>query len=142
MFRLSVIRASALAISLPVLLTLGCSEPDVKRYHVSGRISWNGEPLKAGYILFDPDAKKGNKGPQGLAIIADGQFDTRTKGGRGVSPGDQILDVSGYDGRNATEDNPLGKLVFLGYKKSESINEERSDLNIEIPKDAVIIPAN
>jgi hypothetical protein len=125
---------------LLLCLALGCSEPGVKRYDVAGQVSWNGEPLKAGYILFDPDAKKGNTGPQGLAIIANGRFDTRAKGGRGVSPGDQILDVSGYDGANATEDNPLGKLVFLGYKKSESINQNNFDLNIQIPKDAVIIP--
>lgn len=130
------------AIGSALCLLLGCGEPAAQRYHVSGRITWDGQPLKAGYITFNPDSTKGNTGPQGIALIADGVFDTRLKGGRGVSPGDQILDVSGYDGMNTTEDSPLGRLVFVGYKRAESINNDNFNLDIEIPKNAVIIPKN
>jgi hypothetical protein len=129
-------------LSLTLVLALGCGEPSsVNRYDVAGHITWNGQPLKAGYVTFNPDSTKGNSGPQGIAMIADGKFDTRLEGGRGASPGAQILDVSGYDGKNTSEDNPLGRLVFVGYKRSETFDKDIFDLSIEIPKDAVIVPS-
>jgi hypothetical protein len=121
-------------------IALGCNKSTVKRCDVAGTVTWNGQAIKSGYITFNPDGKKGNRGPQGFAIIKNGKFDTRFTGGRGVSPGAQVMEVSGYDGGNATDS--LGKLLFTDYKKYEMFDKENLEFNFDIPKGEVVIPVN
>src|SRR5204862_378695 len=59
------------------LAAVGCGE---SRVEVSGEVTFDGKPVPAGRIYFNPDFTKGNDGPQGYADIKDGKFDTRNKG--------------------------------------------------------------
>src|SRR5262245_21835714 len=84
----------------------GCSGASL--YDVKGTVNWNGDPIPAGVIWFEPDVAKGNiNGPQGYAQIKDGKFDTR-QNGRGVRPGLYTIRVEAFDGKPANE-LPLGK---------------------------------
>ena len=56
------------------------------RYRVSGEVKVAGQSVPYGEILFTPDSSKGNSGPQGIAIIQQGKYDTagsRSTGRRG-----------------------------------------------------------
>ena len=54
-------------------LLVGCGDGGLKRYRVSGDVSFQGKPVPAGSIIFTPDTAKGNAGPQGTANIIDGR---------------------------------------------------------------------
>ena len=55
----------------------GCGRPSgPRRYRVSGTVRCDGRPIPVGEILFTPDGTHGHRGPQGLATIRDGRFDT------------------------------------------------------------------
>lgn len=62
-------------LSLVVFSTLslcGCSDPDVPRGSVEGKVSFNGTAVEQGTISFIPTA--GTKGPATYATIKDGHY--------------------------------------------------------------------
>src|SRR5262249_41814191 len=74
---------------------LGCSsEAEPTRYRVSGEITFDGKPVPHGEVLFTPDSGKGNSGPQGIAIIKDGKYDTAGSRAPGVAGGPTIVHVA------------------------------------------------
>ncbi len=112
---------------------IGCrnEEPDCTAVH--GSITFQGKPVPAGTIVFEPDASRGNQGPSGFANITDGQYDTRD-GGKGVRPGAVVVWVSGFDGVNRTNtDSGLGKPLCSMYKTSGQITAPTTSLDVEIP---------
>ncbi len=107
-------KLSAVAVAMLCLVQLGCGDGGTKRYQVSGRITFDGEPVPAGSISFDPDSSQGNRGPGGYAVIEDGRYHTLAD--RGVVGGPHQVRVSGYDGVAYEVDGegiiPQGKLLF------------------------------
>jgi hypothetical protein len=92
-------RVSPLAAGLvSVLLAGGCSKDSgPKAYRVSGEAKFDGKPIPYGEVLFTPDGGFGNSGPQGIATIRDGKFDTASEGGKGVAGGPTVVRVTGLD---------------------------------------------
>ncbi|WP_207396765.1 hypothetical protein [Bremerella alba] len=80
-------------------LCVGCSGGDgTARNRVSGTVTLDGQPIPNGMITFEPDFNKGHTGPQGIARIRDGRFDTNTEGGRGIIGGPHRVRIEGYRG--------------------------------------------
>jgi prepilin-type N-terminal cleavage/methylation domain-containing protein len=76
----------------------GCGRPSgQRRYRVRGTVVCDGRPIPAGEILFTPDGARGHRGPQGLATIRDGRFDTAGTRAPGVAGGPTIVRVTGFD---------------------------------------------
>jgi hypothetical protein len=73
----------------------GCGSAD-KTYDLSGTVTFQGKPVPAGSILFEPAA--GNKGPSGYAKIKDGRYDTRDPDCRGIIGGPHLVQIRGLDG--------------------------------------------
>jgi hypothetical protein len=74
----------------------GCNQqlgPPLHR--VAGRGLYGGRPIVSGQVLFTPDGRRGNKGPQGLATIVEGRIDTRGTRAPGIAGGPMIVQVSG-----------------------------------------------
>ena len=117
---------------------IGCSKSTgPNRVHVSGDISWKGTPVPSGYVTFTPDVKKGTSGPQGLAWIKDGKFDTRTEKGRPVVRGSQIASIYGYDGANPSEVHPWGSQLFSQHQQEVTIGDQESvEVTFTIPDSA------
>lgn len=126
----------ALLFLLTALLAVGCRENEPQRFAVSGRIAWNGAPVPAGTITFTPNASKGSSGPQGVASIHAGQYDTRTAGGRGAIGGQQIITISGFDGGPPQEAMPLGKRLFPQYQIEAELPKEATVLDLNLPRPA------
>jgi|GEM_PF-194924 len=112
------------------LLAVGCSGPTM--YSVSGSVSFDGKPLPAGVIFFDPDVSKSNDGPQGYAIIKNGRYDTAAPGGKGVVGGAYIARIEGFDG-SPGEELPLGKPLFTDFQKAIELPKAKSTQNFDIP---------
>src|SRR5688500_10675673 len=86
--------ALALAGVLAAGVLSGCSRGE-PRYDVSGAATIEGDPIPFGEVILTPDASQGNAGPQGIAPIQDGKYDTRLPGGKGTAGGPTILRVNG-----------------------------------------------
>jgi hypothetical protein len=87
-----------LAVTLAVGALAGCSDAGPKRYRLSGKVTLGGEPIPYGEIVFTPDATKKNSGPQGIAPIRDGKYDTAAADGMGLAGGPTIARVNGMTG--------------------------------------------
>jgi hypothetical protein len=98
------------------VLALGCARGP-QTYHVSGQVTFQGQPLPRGVIFFDPDPKRQNTGPQGYAYIKDGRFDTSQEDGRGVVGGAYIARIDGFDGKPGAE-LPFGSVLFTQFQQS------------------------
>jgi hypothetical protein len=101
------VRQAAIAAGLVGAAVSGCTRAD-GRVDVTGQVRWEGRPVPAGRILFTPETEQSN-GRQGMAVIEQGRFTTRTGDGRGVIPGDYVAAVHLYDGGSPTEESPLGQ---------------------------------
>ncbi len=126
-------RLSLLALlCLTFTLLLGCDSGGRPTYPVSGKVTWKGQPVPKGLIYFDPDVHQANDGPQGFALIVNGQYDTRSDG-RNVIEGPHIVRVEGYDGQEGSE-LPLGRLIFSEYAFNHELPAKQSTLDIDVPE--------
>ncbi|QDU31205.1 hypothetical protein ETAA8_63580 [Anatilimnocola aggregata] len=97
-------------------------------YKLSGAITFDGQPIPKGMIVFTPDSSKGNSGPQGVAMITDGKYDTSTANGSGVGSGPTIVRVMGEGGAES-------KLI-CEYEYSVDLPPQDSELPISVPATA------
>jgi hypothetical protein len=121
-------------VSLLALSLAACSGKTSNRFDLWGTVTFNGRPVPAGLIVINPDLSKGNDGPQGLAEIRDGRFDTRPLA-KGAPSGPVILMIDGFDGPMQGE-SPTAKPLFTGYKLSMDLPREPTERHIEIPASA------
>ena len=87
-------RATPLALMVTALGLVGCgsSTPPVK---VSGRVSWNGQPLTSGLVVFAPDSERGQRGILAMGTVnPDGTYELATEAGEGLAPGAYRVTVS------------------------------------------------
>jgi hypothetical protein len=123
---------ASLAIFLGAVAIAGCGRDQDKLYDVSGTVTYDGQPVPKGLIFFDPDVTKGGTGPQGLANIWNGKFNTADKG-KGVRGGAYVVRVNGFDGKEAPE-APFGKFLFPEHTEPQDLPKAKSELNVTIEK--------
>lgn len=90
-------RFACLVVGLIAVVAGGCGPKDKRiRNRVTGAITHGGQPVMSGEIMFLPDDSKQNRGPQGLAIIKDGRYDTKGSRAPGVDGGAMVIEITGY----------------------------------------------
>ena len=111
----------------------GCGDKGPARLRVSGKVNFDGKPVPAGQIVFEPDAAAGNNGPAGFAEITDGQYDTK-KAGTGTVGGPHHVRITGLDGKPAgtATVNPL----FNTYETKVDLGKSESTQDFEVPASA------
>jgi hypothetical protein len=124
-----------LAIALLVALGIpGCGGPDgPPRYPVEGTVTYQGEPVPVGRIVFEPDDSKGIRGPAASATIDEGRFETRP--GKGAVGGPHRVRIQGYEGGGSGE-APMGPLLFSEHRTTVDLPEEASTHDFEVPASA------
>ena len=118
-------------------LLAGCGGSGPTRYHVSGTVTFNGQPVPAGSIVFEPDTTAGNTGPQGRADISDGKFDTQA-GGRGTVGGAHLARISGHEKRAGNVADEIGEKppLFSDYLVKVDLPKQNSKQDFQVPADA------
>jgi hypothetical protein len=116
-----------------LLLLAGCSPSGPQRYDHWGTITYKDKPIPAGILYFDPDLAAPNDGPQGLAIIKDGKYDTRLRPESGPGSGKYLIRVDAADGIAAPE-APVGKMIFTSQVLIKiDLPAEATEVNVVIP---------
>jgi len=119
--------AFAMLALLPIV-TSGCGSSGPDRFEYSGTVTYGGEPVPGGRILFTPNA--GNRGVASVAEIVDGKYLTRAN--KGAIGGPHEVTIFATDGTTATEqhDNTL----FSGYTDSVDLPPGGGTIDIDVPK--------
>lgn len=123
---------SGTAINARLLLTvcltvvvLGCSgQQGPPRYTISGKVTYDGQPVQEGKIVFTPSS-----GPGSVADIVSGRYSTRAD--KGAVTGSQQVTICGTDGTQATatHDNTL----FENYTTTIDVPEGDATFDFDIP---------
>lgn len=89
-----------------------------------------------GLVTFSPDSSQGNSGPQGIARVRDGKFDTRSEGGKAPVAGPQVVLVRGADGQAYEDDAGIehadGKPLFAPWTTTVDIREEQLTFDLQV----------
>jgi hypothetical protein len=124
--------------ALLICLALGCGGGGGTS-HVSGKITFMGNPVPAGKIYFVPDASKGNSGPTGYADIKNGEYDTSDAGCKAPVVGPVIIAIEGIDTSappDKSEPDVTAKLLFTGYEEPYDVPKSSTTKNIDVPASA------
>ena len=118
-----------------LLLLAGCGRASgPARYEISGKVTYAGQPVPTGSILFVPDKSKGNDGPGVSADIQEGFFRTRPKDG--TIGGPHIANIHGFDGKSykvGPLNNPLGRPFFSNIQIAVDLPKQASTHDFVIP---------
>ncbi len=125
------IRCSVFAIALTATVA-GCGGSDRQLYHVSGTVSFNGQPVPAGSIFFEPDVAAGNDGTQGFSEIKNGRFDT-SDSEKGITGGAYQVRIRGFTPPAGGEP---AKVLFKDYRQSIQLPTANSQQTITVPPEA------
>lgn len=110
-----------------------------ERFAVSGTVTFKGESVPSGTIFFEPNAAKGNNGPQGFAKIVDGRYDTR-ESGKGTVGGPHQVRI---EGAQQTEQGQPPRPLFQDYRTDIDLPRDDATHDFEVPAAAgknVVIP--
>lgn len=111
-----------------LFLCAGCGGNN--RQGMTGRVTYDGQPLTYGQIQFDPDTSKGHSGPQGAGEIRDGQY--RTNPNYGPTPGPHVVRITGWN--TSPDQGMLGPPVVSEYEMRVEIPGSGGTLDFEIPR--------
>jgi hypothetical protein len=114
-----------LAAGLLLTVAHGCGRRGTERFRVSGTVTHAGKPVQLGRVVFEPDAARGNDGPQGFAPIENGRFDTAGPHCKGSIGGPMRLRIDGFEMTGGEDAAASGKLLFPAYE--EAIDLPRAD---------------
>ncbi|MCA9192146.1 MAG: hypothetical protein KDB03_10300 [Planctomycetales bacterium] len=104
---------------------------------MTGTVTYKGQPIPEGMLVFEPDSSQGNEGAPGSCKILDGKYDTRS--GRGVIGGPHKITISGMNGKieNQQEGGSveirLPTPLFKPYTVLQDLPKQDSNLDFEVP---------
>lgn len=111
---------------LVLFVVVGCSGQDgPRRYHLSGTVTHDGQPVQEGSISFFPQEQAGVA--VGFATIVNGKYDTKV-GGRGHIGGPHEIQI------NAEATEGARRRPFASYLTEESLPEENTTKDFIVPK--------
>jgi hypothetical protein len=122
-----------------LLVPAGCSRPQAgpPRFAVRGQVTFDGKPVPAGRIAFEPDTVAGNVGPAGYGNIVAGLFTTYS--GMGAVGGPHVVRISGFDGI-ASGEMVEGKELFPEYTTTVELPAKAATIDFEVPRTAAAKP--
>lgn len=112
-------------------LLAGCGGPaGPARYDVEGVVTYDGKPVPAGRVVFEPDSAKGNQGPACYADIEDGKY--ASPSGKGTVGGPHVVRINGSNGVPHDE-SPLGTALFPEYRTNVDLPKETATHDFDVP---------
>ena len=106
-------------------------------YEISGSVTFAGQPVPAGRIVFEPDEAQGATGMASIADIANGSYRTRPR--RGFGGGPCRVTIYGTDGTVPTEEKDTS--LFRPWQTTIDLPREACRRDFDVPADAARQPA-
>ena len=119
---------------LVIMLVTGCSK-EPKLVQLSGKVTFKGNPVPAGYITLTPDVASGTLGQTIGFQIDNGAYDSSKETPPGVSPGVYKVMIAGFDGKKI----PMfgqGKQIFNPIEQQLKVTEGTNTQDFTIPESA------
>jgi hypothetical protein len=117
------------------LTVAGCGKQGATRYDLTGKATFQGQPIPKGYMIFAPDRDNGNSGPGSHAGILNGRYETIP--GRGVIGGPHVVSIVGTDGVPFDQGdgvmNPMGRPLFPEYQARADLPKQSSTYDFDVP---------
>ena len=122
---------SALRLSLIlVVIVCGCTAKP-KLAQLSGKVTFKGQPVPAGFISFTPDI---GKGEIRVLQIKEGAYDSASQVPPGIPAGHYMLRISGFDGVRIPRYGQ-GKQIFNEWTEIDfTIPDGASTKDFEVPE--------
>jgi hypothetical protein len=118
-------------VALIVLVIFAGCTPKPKMAQLSGKVTFKGQPVPAGFISFTPDI---GKGEIRVLQIKDGVYDSAQQTPPGMPPGHYMLRISGFDGVKIPRWGQ-GKQIFNEWIDIDfTIPEGMSTKDFEVPE--------
>jgi hypothetical protein len=115
------------------LAATGCGPSGPKLVPLSGSVTFKGEPVPAGYVIFTPPAGGGNVRS---IPIRNGRYDTAEMvGERGVHPGPNAVRITGYNGKKERF-YADGKQIFNPVDEQYTVPDAGGTKDFVIPDSA------
>jgi len=116
---------------LAAAMLSGCGQEGPVRYRLSGAITFEGKPVPAGMISFEPK-NKGIGG--GFAPIINGAYDT-DRTGRGHLGGEHTILISGFEGvKDATDPDSPAIPMFKPVTLTRELPTETATIDFALPE--------
>lgn len=121
----------ALRLSFIFVVILGGCTSKPKLAQLSGKVTFKGQSVPAGFISFTPDI---GQGEIRVLQIKDGVYDSANQVPPGIPPGHYMLRISGFDGVRIPRYGQ-GKQIFNEWTDVEyTIPEGTSSKDFEVPE--------
>jgi len=118
-----------------VCLLAGCGGEGPTTYQLSGKVTYNGQPVPVGTVMLSPNVSRGNSGPGAATGIKDGSFVTES--GKGHVGGEYLIQVTGFDGVPVQGGeggmDPMGKELFPPYDMAVELPKANHEIEIAVP---------
>lgn len=127
-------RRSAICVALVLGFCVGCSNKP-KMAQLSGKITFKGNPVPAGWISFTPDVAAGTNGQIRVMQIQEGVYDSNTGDEPGIPPGSYMVKIAGFDGKRV----PMygqGKQIFNPIEDKFVVPDGKSTKDWQVPDSA------
>jgi hypothetical protein len=118
------------------VIAAGCGGDGITRHQVQGSVTYSGQPVQDGAVVFEPDASIGKIAPTSFARIENGSYATA----RAESPttGKYKVRVMGYDKSKMKKDAAVGEIIdlpelFPEYSLETEIPVQGGRLDIAVP---------
>jgi hypothetical protein len=132
----SLILLPALALVSATLVGCGKGGSDAL-YEISGSVTFAGQPVPGGRIVFEPDEARGASGMVSIADIANGSYRTRSR--RAFGGGPCRVTIYGTDGTVPTEEKDTS--LFRPWQTTLDLPREACRHDFDVPADAARQPA-
>ena len=115
-------------------LAAGCSS-QAKLAQISGKVSFKGQPVPAGWISFTPDVAAGALGQVRVFQIHDGAYDSAKETEPGIAPGAYQVRIAGFDGKKIPFYGQ-GKQIFNPIEDKYTVPSGATTKDFVIPESA------
>ncbi|HWL09281.1 MAG TPA: hypothetical protein VNQ76_12815 [Planctomicrobium sp.] len=140
LYFLQSIRRQQCWIALGIVLAgvSGCGKSDpFDRASLTGTVTFDGELVPYGEILFTPDTAKGNSGPSVVAPIrSDGTYQTQST--RGAIAGPAVAKIVAYESHPDTvSGGGSPKVIVDNYPVEVEIPQSSGTIDFHLTKDQI-----
>jgi len=125
-------RVACGAVALVAIIGCGPGTKGPVRYGVEGMVTFRGDPVPTGRIVFEPDPAAGNRGPVGMADIEAGRYATDRR--FGAVGGPHLVVIEGFEspGPQGLRPDESPRQLFREYRTKVDLPRHASTQNFEV----------